>query len=119
MDWSQSVAQAARAIDDSELSETRLMQRAYWAAFQTVLKARSGPVSGNKKPQPQAWMSFPTGRSGFHLNGVMIRTKRQIRAELYIAGDRAKAMYALLQRQKDTIEQALGYTLEWESAVTP
>jgi hypothetical protein len=36
-DWSQSVAQAARAIDDEELSETRMMQRRYWDALNTVL----------------------------------------------------------------------------------
>ena len=113
-DWSQSVAQAARAINDAELSETRIMQRAYWEAFQVVFKGLGGPVSGNKKPQPQAWMSFPIGRSGFHLSGVMIRPKRQIRAELYIAGDRAKAMLALLRRQKEAVEGELGYALEWE-----
>ena len=53
-DWSQSVAQAARAIDDAELSETRIMQRAYWTAFDKVLSALGGPVSGGKKPQPQS-----------------------------------------------------------------
>src|SRR4029077_17139393 len=41
-DWSQSVAQAARAIDDAQLSETRIMQRAYWAAFDKVLSAARG-----------------------------------------------------------------------------
>src|SRR5665213_3187540 len=35
-DWSQSVAQAARAIDEGGLSETRVMQRKYWAAFDKV-----------------------------------------------------------------------------------
>lgn len=90
------------------------MQRAYWEAFQLVLKGFGGPVSGNKKPQPQAWMSFPIGRSGFTLNSVMIRPKRQIRAELYISGSRAKAFLALLQRQKEMVERELGYPLEWE-----
>ena len=36
-DWSRSVAQAARAMDETELSETRILQRDYWAAFQPVL----------------------------------------------------------------------------------
>src|SRR3954466_6629208 len=35
--WSHSVAQAARTIDDTELSEIRMMQRAYWEALQAVL----------------------------------------------------------------------------------
>src|ERR1051326_1306671 len=63
-DWSQSVAQAARVIDDSELSETRVVQKAYWGALNAVLNAAGGLVSGNRKPQPQAWMQFPIGRSG-------------------------------------------------------
>jgi len=45
-EWSHSVAQAARAIDDAELSDTRVMQREYWAALNLVLDAFDGPVSG-------------------------------------------------------------------------
>ena len=113
-DWSHSVAQAARAIDETELSETRIMQRNYWAALNKVFDAIGGPISGNKKPQPQAWMSFPIGRSHFHLNAVMIRPEERIRAELYIGGDRAKAFFGLLQREKQAIEKELGLALEWE-----
>ncbi len=44
----------------------------------------------------------------------MIRQKNQIRAELYISGDSAKAFFGLLERQKNEIEQELGYPLEWK-----
>ena len=77
-DWPHSVAQAVWAIDEAELSETRVMQRDYWASLNKLLDAVGGPISGNKKPQSQAWMSFPIGRIGFHLNGVMIRPKKQV-----------------------------------------
>lgn len=110
-DWSQSVAQAARAIDDAALSETRITQRGYWAALNAVLTRSGGPVAGNRKPQPQA---YPIGRSHFNLTAVMIRPKRQIRAELYIAGDQAKAFLAALKAQSEAIERELGYSLEWE-----
>ena len=113
-DWSHSVAQAARAIDETELSEMRILQRDYWTALNKLLNAAGGPVSGNRKPQPQSWMPFPIGRTGFSVNGVMTRPKNQIRAELYIAGNRAKAFFGLLQRQKEAIERDLGYPLEWE-----
>jgi hypothetical protein len=112
-DWSQSVARGARAIVEGELSETRQMQRNYWEALMGVLKAVGGPVSGNRKPQPQSWMSFPIGRSRFHLNAVMTRTKRQVRVELYILGDSAKAILAHLRQQKESVEQDLGCELEW------
>jgi hypothetical protein len=113
-DWSQSVAQAARAIDESELSETKVMQRSYWTALHKVLEAAHGPVAGNKKPRAQSWMAYPIGRSGVHLGVAMNLSKGQVRAELYLKGARAKAFFWLLRRQKDTIEHELGYPLEWE-----
>lgn len=113
-DWSRSVAVAARAIDDSELSETRLMQRNYWAAFHLALDAAGGPVSGNRTPQPQSWMNYPVGRSGFLLGAVMVRPKQQVRAELYISNSRAKDYFALLKNQKTEVERELGYALDWD-----
>lgn len=113
-DWSHSVAQAARALDDGALSETRVMQRDYWAALNTVLTAQNGPVAGNKKPQPQSWMAYPIGRSGFYLATNMNRAKGQIRVELYIGNEQAKAFFGLLKAQKEAVEKELGYPLEWE-----
>lgn len=113
-DWSHSVAQAVHAIDDAELSETRIAQRAYWAALHAVLNAAGGPVSGGRKPQPQSWMAYPIGRTGFWLGAVMIRPKNQVRAELYISGDQAKSFLAALKSEREAIERELGYPLEWE-----
>lgn len=117
-DWSRSVVQAARAIDESELSDIRLKQRSYWDAFHQALDKAAGPVSGARKPQPQSWMNYSIGRTGFNLGAVMIRPKRQIRAELYIAGDQAKSFFHLLLEQKQAIEQELGYELDWEELPT-
>lgn len=113
-DWSQSVKQAARVIDDADLTETKVMQRDYWEAFNSVLNSKGGPVSGNKKAQPQSWMSYPIGKSAVHLGAAMSSFRNQVRAELYIAGANAKAYFGLLKRQKEAIEQELGYPLEWE-----
>jgi hypothetical protein len=113
-DWSRSVAQAARAIDESELSDVRVMQLGYWTALHSLLNEVNGPVSGNRKPQAQSWMNYPIGRTNFALGAAMIRPKRQVRSELYIAGDEAKNFFFLLREQKDTIEKELGYALEWE-----
>lgn len=116
--WSQSVARAARAIDDSELSETRQLQRNYWGDLQEALNRASGPVAGNKKPQPQSWMAYPIGRSGFYLASVIVVSKKRIRAELYIHGDEAKARFAQLLRDRSEIEKELGYSLDWSELPT-
>jgi Domain of unknown function (DUF4268) len=113
-DWSQSVAQAARAIDDAELSETRVLQREYWGALNRVLAAVGGPVAGNRKPQPQPWMAYPIGRSHLHLAAVMNRPRKQVRAELYFSGTKAKAFFHLLVAHKEEIERDLGFALNWE-----
>lgn len=113
-EWSASVAQAARAIDDAELSDTRVMQREYWTALNPVLAAAGGPVLGTRKPQLQSWMSYAIGRAGFHLNAVMSVQKQRIRAELFITGARAKTFFSLLKNQKAEIEKELGCSLEWQ-----
>jgi hypothetical protein len=113
-DWSHSVAHAARAIDDAELSETRMFQRSYWAGLNQALQRAGGPVSGDRKPHPQPWMTYGVGRSGFQLQTVMSRPKRHVRAELAILADRAKDYLARLQTQKGEIEKELGFPLKWE-----
>ena len=113
-DWSKSVAHAARAIDDAELSETRVRQREYWAALNGILDAAGGPVRGNRKPGPRSWMGHGVGRTGFSLVAVANPSKKYVRTELYISGKDAKNFFALLEDQKYEIEQELDYPLEWE-----
>ena len=113
-DWSRSVAQAARAIDETELSETRRNQRAYWAAFQAVLNEVGGSVSGNRTPQPQSWMTYRIGRSGFALGAATNRRERWVRAEIYIGSEFAKVFFGQLHAQQQAIENELGYPLQWE-----
>lgn len=112
--WSRSVAHAARAIDETELSEVRLMQREYWAGLHQALNRQQGPVGGNRKPQPQSWMTYPIGRSGFVVGASMVRPKKQIRADIYISNEDAKAYFYLLRDQKDAIEAELGFPLFWD-----
>jgi hypothetical protein len=90
------------------LSETRIAQRDYWAGLNAALDTAAGTVSANRKPQPQSWMAFGIGRTGFNLAGVTVRPKNQIRSKLYIAGDRAKAFFGLLKNQKGAVEHELG-----------
>ena len=113
-EWSASVAQAARAIDDAELSETRVMQVEYWTALNLALDAANGPVLGKRKPLPQNWMPYSIGRSAFAVTVVMIRAKQQMRAQLSVLGVRAKEFFGHLKNEKDAIERELSYSLDWE-----
>lgn len=112
--WSKMVNQAARAIDDAELTTTKALQLAYWTAFGLTLVARGGPLARERKAQPQSWMSYSIGRTGFGVNASMARPKQQIRAELYMSSPSAKAWFYLLHSQKAEIEADLGYKVDWE-----
>ncbi len=112
--WNKLVTQAARAIDDAELTGTRSLQLAYWAAFGGVLLFKGGPLAKERKPQPQSWMGYSIGRTGFSLNAAMVRPRRQVRAELYISSPNAKAFFHLLHAQKAAIEEELNYPLDWD-----
>ena len=112
-DWSRSVAQAARATDDSDLSELKVMQRKYWTGLKERLSAADGPVHGNGTPQPRHWMNYRIGRAGFHLSAVMNTQEKCLRVDLYIKGEGASERLGLLERNKDEIERNLGYPLIW------
>src|SRR5258708_19482346 len=56
----------------------------YWTDLNEVITKVGGQVSGNRKAQPQSWMSYPIGRSSFNLGAVMVRPKNRIRA--YVVG---------------------------------
>ncbi|WP_408094984.1 DUF4268 domain-containing protein, partial [Rhodoplanes sp. SY1] len=90
------------------------MQRAYWTAFDKVLSASGGPIRGGRTAQPTSWMSYSIGRSSISLNAAMVRPKKQVRAELYLSGGKAKSFYHLLAEQKPEIERELGFPLDWE-----
>ena len=50
---------------------------------------------GQQEAATSAMDELSIGRSNFHLNAVMTSSKKQVRAELYILGDSAKAFFAL------------------------
>lgn len=112
--WNKLVTQAARVIDEAELTDIRALQLAYWSALGDALMAKGGPLAKERKPQPQPWMSYSIGRSGFGLNASMVRPKRLVRAELYISNSSAKDFFYLLREQKSEIEAEFGYKLDWE-----
>jgi hypothetical protein len=106
-EWSASVAQAARAIDDAELSPTRAMQAEYWKALNAKLDAVGGPVSGDRTEQPQSWMHYKSGRSRVKVGGATNSLKNNIRAEIYLGGNNAKSYFRQLEEQKRTTNGAL------------
>ena len=109
-DWSKSVA---ATVVDARPSAGRLKQLEYWSRFQDVLDTQDGWVSRNRKPQAKGYMTYPIGRTGFHLAAVMNTQEKWVRAELYIHGSNAAEILLGLERDRDQVEHELGYKLEW------
>ena len=110
-DWVKTGREQARAASSS--SPTKQLQLKFWAALIDRL-AKNAPQIRPQKPRPQYWLNNSIGRSGFRLN-IMANTRdERLGVELWMPGEEAKARYAALLAQRDTIEQALGFDLDWQ-----
>ena len=111
--WSKTVAQASKNLDNQETSETKGLQYRYWQNFISYLENSSSKL----RPQssaPQHWLIFSIGRSGFHVNALLNTVTKRIGVELVIAdNNEEKSFYHLLVKDKEVIEREMGSVLEW------
>lgn len=112
-DWTKQVAQTRREAAAEGLTETRLTQQEYWAAFTEVLAQRTNRVRPTK-PLPNSWINFAIGRAQINLGASVHAPQRRVRASIGLTGSNAKSHFYLLQEQKTEIERELGISLDWE-----
>jgi hypothetical protein len=96
----------------SELQKTQLR---FWTGFVEFLSYHGSPLRC-QKPAPRAWANYAMGRSGIHLTSIA--NAEEVRAEFYLEGPRAKAIFAALEQNKANIEENLGLALEWYAPQT-
>ncbi|WP_337289030.1 DUF4268 domain-containing protein [Candidatus Methylomirabilis sp.] len=118
-DWSRTVQQAAAA--GGEVSAHKQLQLKFWTAFKQYMEIE-GSFIRCQKPLPQHWTNHAIGRSGVHLTSIVSLWNSEtgvkgpeIRAELYMDGPSAKQEFASLEKQKEGIENALGFALTWHN----
>jgi hypothetical protein len=118
-DWSRTVQKVATG--DGGVSAYKQLQLKFWAAFKQHMEAK-GSFVRCQKPLPQHWTNFAIGRSGVHLDSVISVWNSEtglkgpeIRAGLYLDGPNAKQEFAALEKQKEGIEKALGFSLIWHN----
>jgi len=95
------------------LGELQLLQLEYWDGLHKVLNQVKGPISGDRKPQPQSWMSYSIGRSGLACNAAISRPQNHVRVEIYISNPYARSHFEQLLDQRAAIEAEFGEELEW------
>lgn len=108
-DWTKAVH---TAVGDGELSETKSLQRNYWAAFAQHLTDRKSIVKP-QKAMPQHWANFAIGRSNFLLMAAVNTRDKRIWVAVVCGGQEGKAHYHLLKQEQAAIENEVGFDLVW------
>jgi hypothetical protein len=112
-DWTRSAASAKKGLEENEISDTRRMQRSYWAAVEAKVAERGGPLNP-VSPPAQSWLTHGIGKTGVGLGMAMHNWEKWIRVEVYLGGKFAKIWFAQLLTHKQEIETALCVSLEWQ-----
>jgi hypothetical protein len=108
--WARAGREQARAASTS--SPTKQLQLKFWTALVEHL-AKAAPQIRPAKPGPYHWLNTSIGRSGFGLSITANTREERLGVELYLSGSEAKRRFSQLLPQKDEIEAALGFTLDW------
>jgi hypothetical protein len=110
-DWVKTGREQARAA--ASASPTKQLQLKFWTALIERL-AKNAPQIRPQKPRPQHWLNNSIGRSGFGLNIIANTRDERLGVELWIPGAEAKTHFANLSAQREEIEKALGFELDWQ-----
>jgi hypothetical protein len=94
------------------LTELPRLQLKFWSGFHNYLAQKGSPLKSTN-PQPLGYMDFRVGTSKLYLSASMSSQKKRIGAEVYISCEDAKSVFHLLAREKNKIEETLGFSLEW------
>jgi hypothetical protein len=118
-DWARTVQKAASS--GGEISELRQLQLRFWTAFKQRMEEK-GSFVRCQKPWPQNWTNHALGRTGAHLTSIVSGWSAEtglknpeIRVVLYLDGPNAKQEFVALEKQKGSIEGALGFPLRWHN----
>ena len=109
--WTKTSREQAKAATTS--TPTKQLQLSFWTALIEKL-AKDAPQIRPQKPRPQHWLNNSIGRSGFGLNFTANTRDDRIGVELWMPGEQAKQNFANLLPQKQHIESALGFELDWQ-----
>lgn len=101
------------ASGDTELTEARQLQLAFWTEVRDKLLSEK-VISSAQSPRPQYWFDVSMGRAGIHLSNTCNTYENHIGVRLYIGNKVAEKALPQLMAQKDAIEAEMGVTLQWD-----
>ena len=107
-DWAKAVKKAS---NQSELSDTKLLQLEFWTKFKEYVQENNGKIK-LRKAYPQHWYDISFGFSNAHISLTINSQSSQMACEIYIPD--SKELFACLELKKERIEAELSEKLIWE-----
>jgi hypothetical protein len=120
-DWAREVSRGVTTLSQ-ELTPKRQRQLDYWTTFRAYL-LESGSSLKARTPKPKRSMAFALGRARLYMMAVASLydstadswDSNELRTEVVIDTDDAKAHYALLAARKEELERGIGEPLVWHN----
>lgn len=111
-DWTRSVADARKVIEQGSLSESGQRYVEFWTFFGQRIKDRKSSL---RVPKPNAdyWKTYSVGRSEFVVSAMALARDEFAAVQLSLLGLRGKLRFQELLSRKGEIEAALGAVLDW------
>lgn len=106
-DFAKTVKSVAKSNDLNESQKQRLE---FWTQFNDVVETKGKPFN-KRKATTDHWYNVAIGSSDANISIDLVNKEHKIRVSLWISDN--KELYDALAMRKDEIEEALGFTLEW------
>lgn len=94
-----------------EMNKAKSECFAFWSDFNDVLVSKGKPFNV-RKATTDHWYNVALGKSGVHVDITLVNKESHIGVGIYIDDD--KELFDQFAENKDAIEQALGFELEWD-----
>ena len=109
-DWTKSIRGSVH--DQSELSDTKLLQLEFWQQLRNFAAASKPPLK-LRTPRAQHWYDVAIGRSDCHVTLTTLTAENQVGCEIYISN--SKPLFNAFYSNREAIENQLGIdALSWQ-----
>ena len=104
-------AKTAKTVAKSnDLNEAQKQRLEFWTQFNDVVEAKGKPFN-KRKATTDHWYNVAIGSSDANISIDLVNKEHKIRVSIWISDN--KDLYDSLALRKDEIEEALGFSLEW------
>ncbi|BAH75973.1 DUF4268 domain-containing protein [Solidesulfovibrio magneticus] len=112
-DWSKTVSNGKKSIDNKSTSEIKQKQYSFWELLKNQFDNLRCGIRITKA-LPQHWINISIGKTGFKICPTLNTRESRLGVELYISCQNSKELFQQLYSQRDSIEREYGEALDWQ-----